>query len=462
MPKVAKPYQEGAGWSMRKTYKGERLYVSGKPSVQAARRAMTAKINSFSGTKKPFGLGSQQTTLGQALQDWACDHLPRLKGAPQERDRINRYVRAAGLDTLDIEVLGGAIQAQAEESAAAAAKGGTTKKRKPKRWKVLLVPSSAHEARRVPQGLHQHRGALERKSEGSDRIRALLAHTMVGQVTRYQLQQLVYQMENEGAAPATIHLERAMLRGFFNHAHTVWNWSDLQDNQATGLDMPEVDNIRKRYLTEKEKQLIAEAMEDCRNVFFEPSIKLLHATAMRTSEPLKEACWKHVDWDRRILTLPDSKTGSGEVPLNQEALEALRSLQALGNGGPDEKIVAITYEALKAGFRRVCERAGVENLQLYDLRRDAATKLALETGNIFMVQSLTRHKTIQMAQRYVATGAEHLVTYWEEKEAAERQQHEQPMSLDTPSASAPPERVTTDDTNVVRVDFAKRQVRLNA
>lgn len=148
------------------------------------------------------------------------------------------------------------------------------------------------------------------------------------------------------------------------------------------------------------------AISSCRNTLVGPTVALLRETGMRTSEPLAHARWKNVDWDRRILTLGDGKTGAREVPLSPAALEALRDLNP---GAPDDPIVRITYEALRGAWNDACKRAGVTNLQLYDLRRTAATRMGLKTGNVFLVQALTGHKTIDMVMRYMNVTADDAV-----------------------------------------------------
>ena len=75
----------------------------------------------------------------------------------------------------------------------------------------------------------------------------------------------------------------------------------------------------------------------------------------------------------------------------------------------DDPIVHISYEALKASWKHVCERAGVEGLRLHDLRHTAATRMALKTGNIFLVKALTGHKTLGQVARYVNVKAADVV-----------------------------------------------------
>jgi hypothetical protein len=167
--------------------------------------------------------------------------------------------------------------------------------------------------------------------------------------------------------------------------------------------MPAVDNIRQRVLSLNEQTLLDEALSTCRYKLVAPMTTLLRETAMRSSEPLQHATWADVDWERKVLTLRDSKSGCRDVPLSPIALQALRELEP---GEPTQAIVKITYEALRAAWRRACERAGIDNLTMRDLRRTGATRMALKTGNIFLVQALTGHKTLVMVARYVNVGAD--------------------------------------------------------
>jgi integrase len=170
--------------------------------------------------------------------------------------------------------------------------------------------------------------------------------------------------------------------------------------------MPKIKNERDRVMSVDEQQLLDQAIEEGRNSLMGPVISLLTETAMRVGEPLQHAKWGDVDWSANILRLRDGKAGAREVPLSPKAVEILRSLNP---GKPDEPIVRISYEAVKAGWRRACERAGVKNLHLHDLRHTAATRMALKTGNLFIVQALTGHQDLDMLRRYVNVKASDVV-----------------------------------------------------
>lgn len=402
---MASPYKEGIGWCIREFYKNHEIYISGCATRKALSTKLNARRTAIDKNQLPVGMGPDRTTVAQALQDYALERLPFMKGAVQEARRMNHYLRYAGLQLLVVTKLQGASTLTPEK----------TKSGHGAYFNVTLEPYKAE--RQIVGSLLAHRRQQLTQNARTEKYRAVIATTAVGKVTRKLLQDFIYALMRDRNAASTIALERSMLRVLFYHAHSTWHWSELQDNAATELKMPRVDNERKRILSDEEKTLLDAAIADCRNGMVGPVIRLLGETAMRATEPLEKACWRDVDWKRCVLTLHDPKEGgNSEVPLSPGALQALRDL---GPGEPDAPIVTITYESLRAAWTRACERAGINDLHIHDLRRTAGTKMALKTGNIFLVQALTRHKTIAMVQRYVQVGADDAVKALHAKDAPE-------------------------------------------
>lgn len=412
------PYQEGTGWAMRQRYKNNDVYVSGCKTADAAKKAVRRKLTDIDNNRKAAGRGADKTTLAQALQDYAIDRLPFLKGAVQEARRINHYLRYARLQTLVVTPHTG--------------EAGDGKKKTGDQVYFDVALEEYCDERKIANSLKKHRKAQMTSNARTEKYRAVLATTAVSEVSRNMLQDFVDAMRRDGNAAATIALERSMLRVLFFYAVTVWGWQEVQDNPACKLKMPQVDNERKRVMSQSEQQLIDGALTDCRNALVKPVLTLLRETAMRTSEPLEGAFWKDVNWQRNILTLGDAKSGSREVPLSPAAIQALREL---GPGAPDARIVNITYEALRSAWQRVCERAGVEDLHMHDLRRTAATRMALKTGNAFLVQSLTGHKSLAMVNRYIQVSASDVVDVMHASDVVDVMHAQDTFNLEDAAAS---------------------------
>ena len=418
MATEAQPYEDGAGWCHRRRVQGQNFYVSGKPTSAAAKKAMDKLVADLKERGQPKVLGPNRTTVAQAIQDYGLARLRFMKGSVQEANRINKFLRVVGLATLKVTKWADAVAAGkvpgVEPTVDSEGKGPL--------FLVELVPAKV--ARKFPQGLGGHRKKLAAATTQSDVHRARIARMPVADVCRHHVQDLVDALRADGLGASTVHLERALLRTLFYHAHEVWNWHEPSENPATALKMPKLNNERDRVMSLEEQQRLDVAIQDCRNKLVAPTLTLLRETAMRASEPLEYARWCDVDWDRKILRLTDSKAGKRDVPLFPEAIKALRELEALNPGEPQDKIVRVSYESVKAAWHRACERAGVENLRLHDLRHTAATRLALASGNGFLVKALTGHKDEKMMNRYVNVKADDVVRFMEAQAAKQQVPHE--------------------------------------
>lgn len=393
---MAKPRKEGSGWSVRSRFQGHSLYISGCATSAAAKKELDRQVAVLSSGGKPKGFGPDGTMVAQAMQDYALERLIFMKGAPQEANRINRFLRAAGLATLELSrckprVLDVAVHGEPPLA--------TDLKGKGQLFRISLQAPVA--VRAIPQGLGKHRASLAVTTSASDGIRERLARMTMADVEPHHVQKLMDAYRAENREASTLALERALIRRLFNYSSNCWNWKTPVKNPGTGLTMPSVDNGRDRVMSLEEQARLDEAVQGCRNNLVGPTLTLLRETAMRSSEPLEHARWNAVNWSTKILSLSDGKAGKRDVPLSPVAIEALRQLWDLGRGEQDDPIVHITYEALKASWELVCKRASVKGLRLQDLRHTAATRMALKTGNIFLVKALTGHKTLSQVARYV-------------------------------------------------------------
>ncbi len=92
-------------------------------------------------------------------------------------------------------------------------------------------------------------------------------------------------------------------------------------------------------------------------------------------------------------------------------------------------------------------KAKVADLRVHDLRHTSATRLALSSGNVFLVKALTGHKTFAMLERYINVKADDVVSFMEGQEA---KQAVEAASVDAPLAEPLP-------ANVVQLDFGLRR-----
>lgn len=416
---MAKPYREGTTWSFRLRIKGQDVYRSGFPTAAAASKELKTLKDSMTKGGRPAHDGPWRTNFAGALQWLGLERLPFLKGARQDADRMNRYLRLAGYAVLEIQPV--------DEESTACEEDGAAKKTV--HFTVALVADS--DERSIPRGLSLHRSALLEHTAKSDDLRKHLAMTPIADVERYQIQALIDAMRSDGYSAATIGLERALIRRVFYYAASNWEWSMSGSNPAVDLIMPQIDNARSRVLSNDEWKRICRALETSRSEHVAPALALLLETAMRSSEALLRARWRDVDFEQCILTLRRGKAGGRKVPLGPGAVAILKTLQAnLRSADPLARVFPITYECLKSAWNRACERAGVEGAQIHDLRHTAATRFSLEYhGNMPVLKVITGHKTDSQLLRYINVSPEDVV----------RMMHGRPLTEGgAPAGYAPP------------------------
>lgn len=395
---MAKPYQEGKGWSVRVRAKGQDIYLSGYPSELAARKASENERASIENAGKPARLGPRKTTLAQAIQQYALERLPALKGARRDAGRLNRYLRLSGLRTIKLEPI---------DRKEGRGRGVY--------WAVTLKDEKS--GRPVPESLKAHRSNQLDNSIKSDALRKHLGATMMADITPYQIQQIVDAMVEEGYEPATIAHERSELRRLFNHAKKSWLWTQPASNPASFLKLPPISNSRDRIISNEEWLRLTAALKAYGNIYALPALSLLLETTMRSSEPLLHATWADVDLQRCLIHLQDAKAGPRAVPLSPAAISILEELKLLaGEVSLDTPILPTTYEALKKAWVVACEEAGVDNANPHDLRHTGTTRYAIEfNGNMPVLKLITGHKTDSQLMRYINLKVDHVVSLMHDK-----------------------------------------------
>jgi len=184
--KLPKPYKEADGWAFRLRRGDQDIYRSGYKTQAAAREALTQLAVELAGSDKPVLMGPFKTSVGVGLCDYARERLPYLKGARQEANRINVYLRALGLPVIRLSkplaVIAPVKQSMRDDEEAPT---------------VHFTVSFVEETERaIPAGLSEHRARLKAEGAASDALRAKIARTVMAEVSGPDLQAFVNQMKH--------------------------------------------------------------------------------------------------------------------------------------------------------------------------------------------------------------------------------------------------------------------------
>lgn len=166
---------------------------------------------------------------------------------------------------------------------------------------------------------------------------------------------------------------------------------------------------RVRHLSREEEAVLLTALGPA----FGPWARFAILTGLRQAEQFRLE-WKHVDLERGILTLPETKAGHVQyVQLSGEAQAILRGFDSWQRSKwvfPSENPAA-PMDA-RNFYQRVwipaVKRVGIEWATWHDLRHTFASRLALGGQNETTIAALLRHSTTALVRRYAHLSQPHL------------------------------------------------------
>ncbi len=231
-------------------------------------------------------------------------------------------------------------------------------------------------------------------------ILPVLGADYADQVRSEPIAALVLRMREQGYATGTTNRVVIVLRHIFNLARK-WRVAGVTENPTAGIALaPDVN--RERFLSVEEAQRLIAAIEHDENEVARKAIMLLLLTGARRNE-ITQARWEHVDWDKRTLLVPLSKSGKPRsIALNAAAIALLRSIEP-SEASPYIFPAPTTNRpspSLYFPWQRIRVRAGLPDLRLHDLRHSFASFLVNSGVSLYVVQGLLGHAHTRYTQRY--------------------------------------------------------------
>lgn len=139
------------------------------------------------------------------------------------------------------------------------------------------------------------------------------------------------------------------------------------------------------------------------------TIRLLLLTGARVREIL-DLEWSHVDFERGMLRLPDSKTGAKVIVLGAAALTVLDGLPRVGRFVIASTSAGTVNEKPRADvnrlWRAICRAAGIEGTRLHDLRHSNAAVGAGAGLSLHQIGALLGHSQAATTKRYAHLAAD--------------------------------------------------------
>lgn len=260
-------------------------------------------------------------------------------------------------------------------------------------------------------------GAAEREAYAlGAMVRRVGPDRLLHELTAIDLAKLRDGVVADGLAPATANRYAMSLMTVMRRATEDWGF--LETYPVVRLFR--LNNMRFRWIDAEEELSLLQACT--------PQLRWLVIFLLETGARLGEALgltWKEVDWEREprpVAKFINTKSGKPRgVPLSQRCQDLLRQLQShhatvtlaedaidrifiwapTGRGGRGRQTG--TWKPYKRPFdawRRAVAEAGLEDLNLHDLRHTFASRLVQRGVPLAVVKELLGHATIQMTMRY--------------------------------------------------------------
>lgn len=219
-----------------------------------------------------------------------------------------------------------------------------------------------------------------------------------------------------GRAPATANKYLAMLRAMLTRAHREWGAL----SEIPQVRLFKLNNARQRWLTDGEQEeLLRHCPEHLANL-----VIFLTGTGARLSEALNLK-WEAVDLKRvprPMVSFLKTKSGKPRsVPLTNRVSALLVGIKTLaesrtiapghapfvfiyagrGRGGRGlPKGMYRSFTNPHGSWRTACQRAGISEVRLHDLRHTFASRLVMRGVPLLTVSKLLGHASITMTLRY--------------------------------------------------------------
>lgn len=178
----------------------------------------------------------------------------------------------------------------------------------------------------------------------------------------------------------------------------------IAENPALGIKHYKLKK-HERYLSSEELERLGNALREFEekgaNLFAIAAIRFLVLSGCRRNEALGMQ-WAWIDFERSIVSLPDSKTGAKVVLLGKEALNFIKALPKV-HGSPlvfPSAAGGETQLSIQKVWDRVRSAADLNGVRLHDLRHNFAS-IAVSSGqSLYIVGKLLGHSQSQTTQRY--------------------------------------------------------------
>jgi len=267
--------------------------------------------------------------------------------------------------------------------------GATTVKTFSERWLAEVV-----RPKRKPRTRADYERLLEQK------ILPALGHLIVERVTKEDVLKLHVAMQG---TPRRANYTVSTFRAMMTYAEDCGLRPPLS-NPARRIEMYR-ERARERFLSEDEIGKAAEAIATAeRKGAIGPhaaaGLRLALFTGARSGE-ITAIKWTYIDWGRKLVRLPDSKTNEPRtIHLSEAAIEVIKTVPRVGPFVIAGVMEGEPYKNLSRAWIDTRKLAQLDDVRLHDLRHSYASLAAGRGVSLQMIGKLLGHRVQATTQRY--------------------------------------------------------------
>jgi integrase len=224
-----------------------------------------------------------------------------------------------------------------------------------------------------------------------------LGNLSIAAVDREQVERLHLAMAD---TPRTANQAIAIVRALLGFA--------VQHGLRTGNPAAAIkayrENKRERFLSEAEIGAAADAITQAESrgigPFAAAGLRLCLFTGARSGE-ITSIRWDHIDWQRRLIRLPDRKTNEPRtIHLSDAAIEVLRNVPHVGPYVIAGRKYGSPFQSLSRAWHIARNYAGFDDVHLHDFRHSFASIAAGQGLSLYTIGKLLGHKNPKTTARY--------------------------------------------------------------
>jgi integrase len=172
-------------------------------------------------------------------------------------------------------------------------------------------------------------------------------------------------------------------------------WGLLDKNPTRGIKKHK-EKARDRYITAEEKAKFIQAVKEESNTTMRDFIFIALYTGARKGNVLSMR-WKDISFERKTWYISDTKNGDPQfVVLGGEALNILQKRATLAKNDwvfPSDSSASGHLQEPKKAWRKICQRAELEDLRIHDLRRTRGSWMAIAGASQYVIGKALNHKS---------------------------------------------------------------------